>query len=612
MPDDNSVRHFPARRWRSSRADGSRCDALVHRRGSDTALGAALYSKVAHQAYVDWSLVDVAGCICHCRTGDRASRRLRDMPGSRVVYSARPTRFSGAIRWVLLASICVLGLVVSELVSRRLIRDWQRLAVLPTAFERQPSPREPESDLSKPAPRAGNTASGNHKTISANGVLYFVVIGESSTQGEPYHPWLSVGQIVAWQLERVFPGRRIRVDIRADGGLCLEQAILTLRELKQRPDAIIVFSGQNEFITRFWWARIVRHYIDESPEIPSALLERIRSSSSTLRLIVDTLDRHRVSLPPPPHITRELVDHPSFTPHEFAFLLDDFHRRLDALATYCNRIGALPILIVPASNDGGFEPSRSVLAASTPASERAAFAREFQAIRAAESADVNSAIAGYRRLVEQHPEFAESHYRLARLLVKISNWEEAERHFVFARELDHLVLRCPNEFRAAIRTVAQEHHAVLIDGPHVLARRSAHGIVDDRLFHDAQHMNLEGYVALAQETLVQLAKRRLFGWPESVPVPHIDLKGCADHYGLDAAKWAKVCDRSAVFYGTTAYVRFDPSERIEVMRRYLQAARDLAAGQPLLRASLPSLDLPIPIPGVSSSPVVDSASRPSS
>ncbi|MGO9469431.1 MAG: hypothetical protein ACLQIB_47040 [Isosphaeraceae bacterium] len=60
------------------------------------------------------------------------------------------------------------------------------------------------------------------------GVIVFVVVGESSARGEPYYPWLSVGQILGWQLEQVFPGRKIRVDVRADGGFCLEQAILLL------------------------------------------------------------------------------------------------------------------------------------------------------------------------------------------------------------------------------------------------------------------------------------------------------------------------------------------------------------------------------------------------
>jgi len=196
--------------------------------------------------------------------------------------------------------------------------------------------------------------------------------------------------------------------------------------------------------------------------------------------------------------------------------------------------------------------------------------------------------------------------------VKPGDWEEAKRHFVFARELDNLVLRCPNDFRDAIRTVAKRYHAVLIDGPAVLADRSPHGILDDHLFHDAQHMNLAGYVALAQELLAQLAQRRSLGWPESMPVPHIDLRDCAQDFELDAARWTQVCERSSYFYRTTAFIRFDASERLEMARRYDEAARDLAAGRPLQRQGLLSLDMPIPIPGGPSSPVVESTRGPSS
>ena len=268
----------------------------------------------------------------------------------------------------------------------------------------------------------GEKSSGHNPSPSAIDDLYLVVVGESSARGEPYHPWLSVGQIVEWQLERVFPGRKIQVEVRAHGGLCLEQAVLLLKDLKRRPDGIIVFAGHNEFIARFDWSRNARHYVEEEPQRPPALFERAQSSSWTLSLIVDTLDQMRVAVPPPPHVTRELIDHPCFAPHEFNFLLDDFQRRLNALADYCNRIGALPILIVPGSNDGAYEPSRSVLAGSTTAAERAEFADEFRAVRAAEHVDVNSAIARYRQLVDRHPEFAESHYRLARLLVKTGDY----------------------------------------------------------------------------------------------------------------------------------------------------------------------------------------------
>ncbi len=500
-----------------------------------------------------------------------------------------------SLRQVLLASSCLAGLIAMEIISVTVLQSFYRIPKLPTRFATSRDRHPTGSSQVRPDEANGGMPANPASVPPPDDGLYLVVIGESSAQGEPYHPWLSVGQIVGWQLERVFPGRSVRVDVRADGGLCLEQAVLRLSNLERRPDAIIVFAGHNEFQTRFGWSRNVRHYIEEGPESPLALLELGRASSSTIRLILNTLDRYHGETPTPRRVTRELVDHPLCLPKEYRFLLEDFHRRLDALAVYCRRIGTLPVLIVPGSNDGTFEPSRSVLSGSTPADDRKAFAHAFRIARATEAADPSAAIAAYRRLVGQHPEFAESHYRLARLLARAGDVGEARRHFTLARDLDGLPLRCPGDFRAAVRTVAGRHGAMLIDGPEILARLSPDGILDDRFYHDAQHLNLAGMVVLAQETLEALHRRRAFGWPESVPVPHIELEATARHFGLDSGKWVEICRRTAAFYARTAYVGYDPMERLDLAVRYDRAARALAAGGPLRESGLPSLTMPIPI-----------------
>jgi len=517
-----------------------------------------------------------------------------------------------SVRWVLLASSCLAGLTVMELVSAAKARWSWRLPDLPTRFAQPPYPLSPGAaavDAAEKNPERGATRDSRPGDPDE---LYLVVIGESSARGEPYHPWLSVGQIVGWQLERIFPGRRIRVDVRADGGFSLEQAVFQLCDLTRRPDAIIVFSGHNEFQTRFGWSRNVRHYVEEGPEHPLALIGLGRSVSWTAGLILGTLDRFRGETSPLLRATGELVDHPTCSPPEFAFLLEDFHRRLDALAAYCRRIGALPILIMPGSNDGSYEPSRSVLAGSTPPAKRAAFAREFQAARAAEPDNAESAITALRPLVTQHPEFAEGHYRLARLLVRTGDWNEARRHFILARDLDGLILRCPTAFREAYRTVARRYQAVLIDAPELLARLSPHGILDDHLFHDAQHLNLVGYVALAQNVLEQLERRRAFRWPARTAVPRVALEECALHFELNAEKWCHVFEQSSSFYRRTAYIRFDPSERLEVAERYHRAARELAAGRPLQPSGLPSVDVAIALLHPPGSPPAAAAPEPSS
>jgi uncharacterized protein YkwD len=130
---------------------------------------------------------------------------------------------------------------------------------------------------------------------------------------------------------------------------------------------------------------------------------------------------------------------------------------------------------------------------------------------------------------------------------------------------------------------------VLIDGPAVLARASPHGILDDHLFHDGQHTNLVGTIALAENVLNELQLRRAFGWPQGVTAPRIELKDCARHFELDARKWAAICDRSALFHVRTAYCRHDPRERLQRADLYERAAHDTDAGRPIQDAGLPSL-----------------------
>ncbi len=67
----------------------------------------------------------------------------------------------------------------------------------------------------------------------------------------------------------------------------------------------------------YGWSRNVRHYIEEGPQSPLALLELGRSSSSAIDLILRTLDRFYGEAPPPPRVTRELVDHPTCTPEGY-------------------------------------------------------------------------------------------------------------------------------------------------------------------------------------------------------------------------------------------------------------------------------------------------------
>ena len=140
--------------------------------------------------------------------------------------------------------------------------------------------------------------------------------------------------------------------------------------------------------------------------------------------------------------------------------------------SYCRQIGALPILVAPPGNDAGFEPNRSILPPETPRAEREAFARAFQEARAREQTDPAGSIAAYRALIERQPGFAESHFRLARLLEARGDYEEAYRHYIEARDLDGHPFRCLTSFQDVYRELASEYEAILVDGQARLSRPS--------------------------------------------------------------------------------------------------------------------------------------------
>jgi lysophospholipase L1-like esterase len=466
--------------------------------------------------------------------------------------------------------LAVLGpsLVVALLVAEGAAWVWHgalhRLPDLPTRFAR---PRDPNA-------------------------IVLAVIGESSATGIPYDPWVSVAEIVAWKLRPVFPEREVRVRMLAHGGMCLEQAVTFLTELDEPPDAILVYAGHNEFQARFGWAREVRHYRDEQAAPARSALERAwMRLSPVARLVAEIQDRQVLDVPPPEHATRQLVDRPAYRPDEFAYLRDDFARRLDGVTAYARRVGALPILIAPAGNEADFPPSRSSLAPETTPAERARFADLFRGAAALEARDPDAALGAFEALAERHPEFAEGHFRLARLYAKQGDHARAEAHRVQARDLDGMPMRCPGPFLAAFPEAARRHDALLIDGRDVLRALSPDRALDDQVFHDAQHPNLAGYTALAQAVLDGLAARRAFGWPAGVPAPRVEPAEVARHFGMDPERWAEVCDKTALFYGRIAYIRHDPTPLVVRGSRFRAAARAIRAGAAPESVGLPGIGI---------------------
>jgi hypothetical protein len=398
-----------------------------------------------------------------------------------------------------------------------------------------------------------------------------VVLGGSSALGEPYRPWLSVGQIVAWRLQEAFADRQFVCEILAWLGDSLEMQHRKLAALNRRPRIVIVYSGHNEFVARFEEERDA--WLDEEPR--TWLLQvayRASLSSPFCRLVYEMISKNRLDTPPLAG-RHHLVDPPLCSPSESADILADFSRRLEDIVAWCDQIGALPILIVPPANEADYEPSRSTLPGAVGHQERQRLIRDFEEARALESRDPAASSDQYAAILARHPGFAEAHFRLARLFQQQGRLSDAGVHFLAALDHDGLPVRCPARFRAVYEAVARRHpRSILIDGRRELAAASSTGLLGDEVIQDTHHPTLSGYAALAEAVLRELAKRSGFGHSPALLQP-LDPDACAQHFGMTFEKWATMCERTSEHYRRVAGYRYDPTERLDKSRRYAEAAR---------------------------------------
>ncbi len=405
-----------------------------------------------------------------------------------------------------------------------------------------------------------------------------VVVGESSAEGVPYKDWLSVGKLVVWQLRWLFPRRMFHLEVQARPGWTLEQMHQRLAESRQRPDAVILYAGHNEFASRHAWSSEVPYYRDDPPAWwTKRLAAWVTQHSPLCRLVHESRERMLVALPPEPR-PRSIADVPSHTLAEHRERLEDFRRRLQIMLADLQASGVLTVVIIPPGNDAGYEPNRSLLPADLPMAQRQEFVRQVEWARALEAHEPEQSMERYRALIAQQPGFAETHFRLARMLEQAGRLEEAYREYVRARDLDGHPMRCVSSFQDVYRTLAPRYGAVLVDGQAVFHARHACGQLDDALFHDAMHPSLEGHLALAESVLAALKSRGAFGWPAGIPAPALDPSACARHFDLTPAAWKEVCRFAARFYRTTLRIRFDAAERTRKAQRYELAGKRLEGG----------------------------------
>ncbi len=279
-------------------------------------------------------------------------------------------------RWIARCLLLCIALLAGEALSETTCAVWtswsHRFTVVPVGGLEANQTAQSSPRFAKPRPEISLRT--DFPDPPGDRDIDLVVVGESSAAGVPYDRWVSIGKIVAWKLQEANPDRPVHLQLLALAGDTLEKQHLTLTHLGRRPDILVIYCGHNEFYSRLWWSRNIEHYIvDQRPSRFGVMVGTLEGCSSVCSLIRELAAICRIAIPPPANTRRDLVDVPVYTAEEYRLLLADFRNRLDEMVTYAERVGALPVLILPPANDADFEPNRSYLPPLTPRAERDLF-----------------------------------------------------------------------------------------------------------------------------------------------------------------------------------------------------------------------------------------------
>lgn len=394
-----------------------------------------------------------------------------------------------------------------------------------------PDPAKPGVLVTDPAKRESFNAQAFEARKPAGTVRVFC-LGGSDTYGFPRGAAEAYPAFLGAKLARAFPERRVEVVNVGGLSYAAYRCVNVAREIaRYEPDAIVYHGGNNEYVERRFFAKILAE-----PAWRRALRARLS------RLRTYTLLEKALARPPKPGASPEgagglfgvrvLRDDNEPLPRSEAedrAIEENFRAALSQMAAIAREAGALFVLGVPAVNQADWPPDLSLHDASLDADALAAFgARLADGRRLLESGDAAGAARALAPAVASDPRHAEAHYLLARCYHALGETDKAIAEYDAASATDGTPIRATPRLQAAAREVGAREKATVVDVAALFARlsRDEGGAVGRRLMLDYCHPTREGHERIADALFAALAGP-LFGAPGAEAPPLEEIAGAA-------------------------------------------------------------------------------------
>lgn len=343
------------------------------------------------------------------------------------------------------------------------------------------------------------------------------VLGGSTVQGRPYETETAFS---TWtQLRLQASDRSHEYEVINCGGVSYASyrvAIILEEVLRYSPDAIVLYTGHNEFLEE-------RSYDTMGEQ--GGLLSRLGQNSRLLSSVRERLQHDPITRQDLPGELRTRLDlingMQRYVRHEQwrRGVADHFRDTLGRMIGMCQAAGVPLLLCVPTS-DVVRTPPIKVQMADLDAESAAAFRVHYE-IAKDRDADTRRRIAACRACLELDPHHAGAHYIAGILHWSNRRSDEAKTHLIAARDDDVCPLRATTPLLESILQLAQQHDLnpircdLLFDRTDSLLRPIPDGIEDPQRFVDHVHPTIAGHQEIAVAVSNRLIELLLIGVDES-------------------------------------------------------------------------------------------------
>ncbi|MBN1480861.1 tetratricopeptide repeat protein [candidate division KSB1 bacterium] len=341
-------------------------------------------------------------------------------------------------------------------------------------------------------------------------------LGASTTQGFPYPPNGAFPAILENILTDLYPDKKIHVINCGITAITSHSVLDMQREIMRtyQPDALIIYSGHNEFYGVFGQASAFSGVKNRTllqlflKMQRSRLFLLLRNTFNSLFGKKITGEAHQESKTLMSLMAKDIsIDLNSDLVQRAQ---EHYRANLVDMCKLAQKQHTDILLCTLVDNQRDVPPFASQHSENFVAQDTILWHKNMlTAQNLQKAARFQEAVVHYANALQIDSTYALTLYQLAQCYDALGDYDRAREYFISAKDYDVIRFRAPSAFNDIVRQVAQDYHVPLADIEKSFIKRSPGGIPGQNLLHEHVHPNLNGYLLMAQTLAESLRENAL-------------------------------------------------------------------------------------------------------